>query len=85
MCSGNTPMSDFEFEEPPASDDGYMDTTAFVSCPYCGAEVEVVLDPGGGPVQEYVEDCEVCCSPWQVVVRYSADGDAEVSLSREAD
>jgi hypothetical protein len=78
-------MSDFEFEEPPSPDESYVDTTAFVSCPYCGAEVEIALDPGGGSPQKYVEDCEVCCSPWQVVVRYNGDGEADVSLSREAD
>jgi hypothetical protein len=78
-------MSEFEFEEPLSPYEGYVDTAAFVSCPYCGAEVEIALDPGGGSVQEYVEDCEVCCSPWQVLVRYDAEGQAEVSLSREAD
>jgi hypothetical protein len=78
-------MSEFEFEEPLSPAEGYVDTTAFVSCPYCGAEVEMVLDPGGGSLQEYVEDCEVCCNPWQVVVRYDDEGAAEVLLSREAD
>ncbi|CAN5791361.1 CPXCG motif-containing cysteine-rich protein [soil metagenome] len=55
------------------------------SCPYCGAEVEIALDPGGGSVQHYVEDCEVCCSPWDVLVRYGSDGLAEVELRRETD
>ncbi len=44
--------------------------TADVSCPYCGEHVEVIVDPGGGLEQEYVEDCEVCCRPWQVHVRF---------------
>ena len=39
-------------------------------CPHCGAPVSVLVDPGSGPVQEYVEDCEVCCRPWRVRVRY---------------
>jgi len=46
--------------------DGTADTGALVSCPYCGESVEIVLDPGSGTRQEYVEDCEVCCRPWQV-------------------
>ncbi|MEO8193305.1 MAG: CPXCG motif-containing cysteine-rich protein [Gemmatimonadales bacterium] len=40
-------------------------------CPYCGETVEITVDPGGGPAQEYVEDCEVCCQPWLVRVRYA--------------
>ena len=60
--------------------DGTADTSAEVSCPCCGAGVEIALDPGGGSSQSYVEDCPVCCRPWQVEVRYAADGSAEVWL-----
>ena len=60
--------------------DGVADTEGFVYCPYCGEENEVSLDPGGGAVQAYVEDCHVCCRPWQVVVRYQPDGSASVTL-----
>ena len=31
-------------------------------CPYCGEPITMLLDPMSG-VQEYVEDCEVCCNP----------------------
>jgi len=31
-------------------------------CPYCGEPITMLLDPGDG-MQEYVEDCEVCCNP----------------------
>ncbi len=58
--------------------DGTADTGATVECPYCGERVEIALDPGSGPRQEYVEDCEVCCRPWQVTVSYGEDGTAEV-------
>jgi Cysteine-rich CPXCG len=61
--------------------DGTAETGATVSCPYCGAPVEVKLDPGGGAMQEYVEDCEVCCQPWRVSVRYGPDGRADVSVT----
>ena len=60
--------------------DGTADTGTEVECPYCGALVEITLDPGGGPSQDYVEDCEVCCQPWQVSVRYDDEGHAEVSV-----
>ncbi|MEO5904865.1 MAG: CPXCG motif-containing cysteine-rich protein, partial [Gemmatimonadaceae bacterium] len=50
-------------------------------CPYCGAEVEIAVDPGGGSRQSYVEDCTVCCSPWLVQVQY-AGGDVQVSVTQ---
>ena len=60
--------------------DGTADTSAEVVCPCCGAPGQLHLDPGGGPSQDYVEDCEVCCQPWFVRVRYQG-GAAEVWLS----
>jgi len=50
-------------------------------CPYCGEENAVRVDPGSGSVQEYVEDCQVCCRPWRVSVRYAGDGSVEVFAS----
>lgn len=61
--------------------DGTAETAASVYCPYCNETVEIALDPGGGAEQEYVEDCEVCCQPWSVSVRYRGDGSASVSLT----
>lgn len=60
--------------------DGIADTEAEVQCPYCGEIVLIGLDPDGGSVSEYVEDCEVCCRPWHVRVEYTADGHAAVLL-----
>lgn len=61
--------------------DGTADMTASVYCPYCAETVDIALDPGGGATQEYVEDCEVCCQPWQVTVAYGSDGHATVSVT----
>jgi hypothetical protein len=63
--------------------DGTAETDARVRCPYCGEINEIALDPGSGSEQEYVEDCQVCCRPWHVVVRYLPDGTAEVSAELE--
>ena len=60
--------------------DGTADTEALVECPYCGERMLIGLDPGSGPRQEYVEDCQVCCRPWQVSVTYASDGSARVDL-----
>lgn len=70
------PLDEFELG------DGVADLDAIVTCPYCGEEVEIALDPGSGNQQEYVEDCPVCCQPWSVVVSYQPDGQAEVLLTR---
>ena len=55
-----------------------------VSCPYCGETVAISVDPGGGPAQEYVEDCPVCCQPWQVRVSYGDEGGSPVHVTVEA-
>ncbi|MEN9817251.1 MAG: Cysteine-rich, partial [Gemmatimonadota bacterium] len=39
-----------------------------------------LLDPAGGDLQEYVEDCEVCCRPWRVEVTYDETGAPSVEL-----
>ncbi len=64
--------------------DGSADTVITVTCcPYCGEQNEIALDPGGGAVQQYVEDCQVCCQPWRVTVRYDEEGKADVSVEEE--
>lgn len=63
--------------------DGTAETGATVSCPYCGEINEISLDPGSGSEQEYVEDCQVCCRPWRVRVRYLPDGSAAVTAEQE--
>lgn len=37
-------------------------TTAFIQCPYCGEQIEVVIDCSIRR-QDYIEDCRVCCRP----------------------
>ena len=56
-----------------------IETWATVTCPHCAETVTIALDAGGGGHQEYVEDCEVCCRPWHVEVRFR-DGAAEVHV-----
>ncbi len=74
------PLDDEGAEEAP---DDMAEDTSEVVCPYCGEIVEIALDSGGGPRQEYVEDCQVCCRPWKVKVTYGRDGIASVTV--EAD
>lgn len=71
---------DDELDEEFPLGDGSADTEATVVCPHCGESVEITLDPGSGAAQEYVEDCEVCCRPWRVLVRYDRRGQATVEI-----
>jgi Cysteine-rich CPXCG len=56
-----------------------------VVCPYCGEENEIAIDPGSGASQEYIEDCQVCCRPWRVVVAYNEEGDVHVDVEAADD
>ncbi|MFI5250214.1 MAG: CPXCG motif-containing cysteine-rich protein [Gemmatimonadales bacterium] len=59
----------------------HADEGAAIACPYCGAANEIALDPSGGRRQDYVEDCQVCCQPWNVHVQYRRDGTADVNVT----
>ena len=60
--------------------DGTAETEAVVYCPHCGEPNEVALDPGSGGEQEYVEDCQVCCHPWLMYVKYDRAGHADIEV-----
>ena len=53
-----------------------------MSCPSCGEPLAIWVDVGGGAAQHYVEDCQVCCRPWLMHVRYLRDGSAEIEVIR---
>ena len=53
-----------------------------VSCPWCGERFSVLLDLSV-PHQNYVEDCQVCCSPIVFDVTAHYENDADVRVSRE--
>lgn len=53
-------------------------------CPHCGEPLETYPDPGGGPAQDYVEDCAVCCRPIRFVAIYDEDeGEYHVDVTGE--
>jgi len=53
------------YEEEPS------DTEFHVACPYCGAEQTIYLEQD--VMGTLVQDCEVCCKPWQVHVARDSD------------
>ena len=50
-----------------------LETTAEISCPYCGEMIAIVLDLSVES-QSYIEDCSVCCQPMSVTYR-AEDGE----------
>mgnify|MGYP000885807024 FL=1 len=51
-----------------------------VECPWCFEAQLLVVDPEtSGAV---VQDCDVCCRPWEMQVRRGDDGSLEVTVER---
>jgi len=53
-----------------------------VSCPYCGEAIAVLIDTSVDQ-QQYIEDCQVCCSPIEFTVVVHAAEDIEVRVQQE--
>jgi transposase-like protein len=51
-----------------------------VTCPYCGEEGDLDVDETGASRQSYVQDCPVCCQPWQVELTRDRDGEWNAAL-----
>ena len=56
-----------------------MDDYFSVTCPYCGEEIEIYIEPDVRGT--FVQDCEVCCNPWRVSVR-RAGPERDVDVAR---
>jgi hypothetical protein len=51
-----------------------------VTCPYCGEEVEIFVEPDVHG--SFVQDCEVCCNPWLVRVEPGEEGERAIFVGR---
>lgn len=52
-------------------------------CESCGEEIVIPVDLSAGEVQEYVEDCPVCCSPNVIHLEISDDGEVRAWAAKE--
>ncbi|MBD0836108.1 CPXCG motif-containing cysteine-rich protein [Aestuariibaculum suncheonense] len=41
----------------------------FFTCPYCWGQISMLIDNSVSS-QQYIEDCEVCCRPIQVNLKF---------------
>jgi len=61
--------------------------TTTIQCPYCWEGFEILLDPSPiqsvGEVQQYTEDCYICCRP--IVINLTLDGDGQPVVEVEAE
>ena len=55
--------------------------TVRLLCPYCGEPVDIVVDTSVD-LQDYFEDCSVCCRPMELTVAV-VDDDISVSARRD--
>ena len=59
-------------------------TQETIHCPYCGEKISLVIDLSTDE-HDYIEDCEVCCRPIDVIVSLDQDGDPHVETLQEND
>jgi Cysteine-rich CPXCG len=55
---------------------------AVFQCGGCFEWVETTVDESGGSRQQYVEDCQVCCQPNVLTVRWDPEAEG-FSISAE--
>jgi len=60
----------------PGRGTGMIEVT--VQCPACFEWVEVSVDPGDRG--RLVQDCEVCCRPMEISLRWSDAGEPQVQV-----
>lgn len=57
---------------------------ATIQCPYCWETLEISVDPSVRE-QSYVEDCQVCCQPIVISIRFDEGDELHVSAEAEND
>lgn len=55
-----------------------------IDCPYCGERVQLLIDRSVD-VQDYIEDCQVCCRPINLHVTVDDEGLPQVGARRDDD
>jgi hypothetical protein len=60
-----------------------MSDDASYICDWCGEEIVIPIDLSAGTIQDYVEDCPVCCRPNTIRVEFDADGRVHIRAERE--
>jgi prolyl-tRNA synthetase len=62
------------------SGDGYWNDVIEEQCPWCCERVEIAIEPDTWG--KMIQDCEVCCNPWEMTITRDRDGDVDVRIER---
>ena len=71
---------DEEFPDDTPSDETHLEDELMVACPYCYQTQLLYIDPGTRG--RFVQDCDVCCRPWDVHVSRDETGAVYADVSR---
>lgn len=52
-----------------------------LNCPYCGEQIQLIVDCSIAS-QEYIEDCQVCCRPINILITVEGE-DIQVQARHE--
>lgn len=55
-----------------------------IECPYCGEQIDLLVDCTAG-LQDYIEDCQVCCRPINLHITVDDHGSLQVGARRDDD
>jgi len=65
----------------PTAGQAYQDS--LVTCPWCGAQQDLYLEPPADrPAQEYFEECTTCGEDFRVAIDWLADGSPRIRIDR---
>lgn len=53
-----------------------------ISCPYCGETITVLIDESI-EFQQYIEDCQVCCRPIEIIASVSPESGSQIEVRAE--
>jgi hypothetical protein len=72
--------------EPGGDPDGHITESEPVSvrCPYCDEAVYTRVDLSAGETS-YVEDCQVCCQPMELLIQRTEEGALAAVMARRMD
>ena len=54
-----------------------------ICCPYCGENIDILIDPSIAEQQQYIEDCQVCCRPIVMAITIGFDGELVLTAHDE--
>lgn len=63
----------------PSAEDEYS-----FACPYCAAEISILIDYTAGRRQQFTYDCEVCCQPIAIRLEVGEDGVIDFNAEQES-